>query len=291
MQDVAERKDVEPEGEEPSASPSAAAPVVRAIDVANQFLIWMRDDCKLEAGRVILSYELLVSFLAFLERRELTLLDITSEIITQWCDEVGVALYKRRHRYEAISLFCDFLVWCEYYATSPLDGHACPYLRAKRESRPVVQPISDDEMARLLRSPKTDDAEELMVHMMLMLLAMSGLDIGVIVNLKLHQLDLEAGRLASRRAECLIDGRLKVVFERYLTVARPKLLVGQPERPVGSPPALLFPASYVGISRQRFWRLLDRYALLRGVTGVTAPKVRATFENEDFHLQLADGPS
>lgn len=119
--------------------------------------------------------------------------------------------------------------------------------------------LSVDEIAQLLDAPETDKPIGMRDAAMLELLYAAGLRVSELVNLKLQDINLEAGFVrvfgkGSRERVVPIGLPAKTKIETYIEYARKTALKNQPS------PYLFIARAGKPITRQGFWKLLRRYA-------------------------------
>ncbi len=141
-----------------------------------------------------------------------------------------------------------------------------PTLKLANPSRPSRLPkvISETQIDALLEAPAIDNALGLRDRAMLETLYATGLRVSELVNLKLHEISLADGVLRAfgkGSKERLVPlGQLAIDWiERYLHGARGELLHGRQSD------ALFVTGRGAAMTRQAFWHLIKRYALVAGI--------------------------
>jgi integrase/recombinase XerD len=141
-----------------------------------------------------------------------------------------------------------------------------PTLKLANPSLPSRLPkvMSEKQVEALLDAPDLDAALGLRDRAMLETLYATGLRVSELVNLKLHEVGLADGvlrALGKGSKERLVPlGQLAIDWiTRYLQEARPDILHGQQSD------ALFVTARGGAMTRQAFWQLIKRYALLAGI--------------------------
>ena len=143
-------------------------------------------------------------------------------------------------------------------------------LLAARQPLRVPKSLSEAQVESLLAAPDVDQLLGLRDRSMIELMYASGLRVSELVGLKTVQLGLNEGvvRVLGKGArERLVPfgAEAQSWLERYLREARPGILHGQASH------ALFVTVRGEGMTRQMFWRLVKRYALLAGVTAPLSP--------------------
>ncbi len=143
---------------------------------------------------------------------------------------------------------------------------ADPTLKLANPSLPSRLPkvMSEKQVEALLDAPDLDTPLGLRDRAMLETIYATGLRVSELVNLKLHEVGLNDGvlrALGKGSKERLVPlGQLAIDWiQRYLDEARPEILNGQ------QTDDLFVTARGAAMTRQAFWQLIKRYALLAGI--------------------------
>lgn len=143
---------------------------------------------------------------------------------------------------------------------------ADPTLKLANPSRPSRLPkvMSEKQVEALLDAPDLDTPLGLRDRAMLETIYATGLRVSELVNLKLHEVSLADGvlrALGKGSKERLVPlGQLAIEWiKRYLNEARPDILNGQHSDD------LFVTARGGAMTRQAFWQLIKRYALVAGI--------------------------
>ena len=141
-----------------------------------------------------------------------------------------------------------------------------PTLKLANPSLPSRLPkvMSEKQVEALLDAPDLDTPLGLRDRAMLETIYATGLRVSELVNLKLHEVGLADGvlrALGKGSKERLVPlGQLAIDWiTRYLHEARPDILHGQQSD------ALFVTARGGAMTRQAFWQLIKRYALVVGI--------------------------
>jgi integrase/recombinase XerD len=150
--------------------------------------------------------------------------------------------------------------------------HADPTLRllAAKQALRVPKTLSEAQVEALLGAPDVEQALGLRDRCMLELMYASGLRVTELVDLKTVHLGLDEGVLrvlgkGARERLVPFGAEAHAWLRRYLAEARPVILAGR------ASDALFATRLGAGMSRQMFWRLIKRYALLAGITTPLSP--------------------
>ncbi|MBS1132713.1 MAG: tyrosine recombinase XerD subunit [Proteobacteria bacterium] len=143
---------------------------------------------------------------------------------------------------------------------------ADPTLKLANPSRPSRLPkvMSEKQVEALLDAPDLDTPLGLRDRAMLETIYATGLRVSELVNLRLHEVSLADGvlrALGKGSKERLVPlGQLAIEWiKRYLNEARPDILNGQHSDD------LFITARGGAMTRQAFWQLIKRYALIAGI--------------------------
>ncbi|MGB4063485.1 MAG: site-specific tyrosine recombinase XerD [Azonexus sp.] len=143
---------------------------------------------------------------------------------------------------------------------------ADPTLKLANPSRPSRLPkvMSEKQVEALLDAPDLDTPLGLRDRAMLETIYATGLRVSELVGLRLHEVSLADGvlrALGKGSKERLVPlGQLAIEWiQRYLKEARPNILNGQQSDD------LFVTARGSAMTRQAFWQLIKRYALIAGI--------------------------
>lgn len=143
---------------------------------------------------------------------------------------------------------------------------ADPTLKLANPSRPSRLPkvMSEIQVEALLDAPDLDTPLGLRDRAMLETIYATGLRVSELVGLRLHEVSLADGvlrALGKGSKERLVPlGQLAIEWiQRYLNEARPDILNGQQSDD------LFVTARGGAMTRQAFWHLIKRYALIAGI--------------------------
>ncbi len=141
-----------------------------------------------------------------------------------------------------------------------------PTLKLANPARPSRLPkvMSEKQVDHLLAAPDLDTPLGLRDRAMLETLYASGLRVSELVNLKIHEVGFNEGvvrALGKGSKERLVPLGEQAIdwLTRYLNEARPEILKGQQSE------SLFVTARGGAMTRQAFWQLIKRYALIAGI--------------------------
>lgn len=148
----------------------------------------------------------------------------------------------------------------------------CLHIRPAKQLMRLPTSLSEKQIEQLLLAPNTDEALGLRDRAMLELMYASGLRVSEIIAIKFLQLRLNEGVIhiigGKGNKERLVPFGAQAAswIQMYVNEARPSLLGEQQSE-------FLFIGRYTGehLSRQAFWYLIKRYAMIAGIEGHLSP--------------------
>ena len=143
-------------------------------------------------------------------------------------------------------------------------------LQAARQALRVPKTLSEAQVEALIGAPDVDTPLGLRDRTMIELMYASGLRVSELVGLKTVHLSLDEGALrvmgkGSRERLVPFGGEAHAWLRRWLAEGRAAVLHGQ------ASDALFVTARGGPMTRQMFWKLLKRHALVAGVTAPLSP--------------------
>ena len=165
----------------------------------------------------------------------------------------------------ALKRFFQFAVREGLRADDPAAGLESPKL-----PRSLPKTLSEAEVESLLAAPSPDTAHGLRDRAMLETIYASGLRVSELVGLKTMQVGMDTGvvRVLGKGAKerlTPLGEEAMAWIERYQREARPQLLAGRKSE------ALFVTARGGPMTRQAFWGLIKRYALVAGIAKPISP--------------------
>ena len=145
-------------------------------------------------------------------------------------------------------------------------------LASPKLPRSLPKSLSEDDVVTLLNAPDTDQLLGLRDRAMLETLYATGLRVSELVNLKVGEVSLDMGVLRvmgkgnKERLVPLGEESLDWI-KRYLATARPLLMDGR------TSDSLFVTQRAAAMTRQAFWYLIKRYALLAHIVKPLSPHV------------------
>ena len=146
------------------------------------------------------------------------------------------------------------------------------HIEAPRTWKRLPKFLSLDEVERLLAAPENRSTRGLRDRAMLEVLYATGLRVSELVNLRVADVQLEAGYLrclgkGSKERVVPLGKKALAALEAYLRHARPHLVRRRPS------PHLFLSQRGQAMSRQNFWRLLRQHARQAGLRARLSPHV------------------
>jgi integrase/recombinase XerD len=143
-------------------------------------------------------------------------------------------------------------------------------LLAARQALRVPKTLSESQVEALLAAPDTDTPLGLRDRTMIELMYASGLRVSELVALRTVRLNLDQGVLhvtgkGTRERLVPFGAEAHDWLRRYLARSRAEILAGQ------ASDALFVTRRGAGMTRQMFWRLIKRYAVVAGITAPLSP--------------------
>lgn len=174
---------------------------------------------------------------------------------------------KPRSGARLVSTLKQFYLWCVDQGLRRDDPTA--ELKGPKLPRALPKALTESEVEALLKAPDLDTALGLRDKAMLELLYATGLRVSELVSLRGEQISLAQGVLrvrgkGSKERLVPLGDEAQHWLRRWLSEARPAVH----PRPDA---ALFITQRGAAMTRQAFWALIKRYALLAGVRGTLSP--------------------
>lgn len=146
----------------------------------------------------------------------------------------------------------------------------CLKMATARQPTRFVHTLTEDQIEALLQAPDVSTPLGLRERTMLELMYASGLRVSELVTLKLIEVSLNDGvlRITGKGAKTRLvpfGAEARVWIERYLRDARGLILNGQVDD------ALFVTARGAPMTRQMFWIVVKKHALIAGIRGPLSP--------------------
>ena len=167
-----------------------------------------------------------------------------------------------------LSVFRRFYRWALRENLRPTD----PTVRmdAPRQRMRLPGTVTEDQVERLLAAPDVHESLGLRDRAMLELIYASGLRVSELVGLRtvqvsLHDAVLRVSGKGSKERLVPFGQEAGAWLQRYLSESRPRLLGERTSED------LFVTTQGQGMSRQMFWKLIRKYALMAGITQHLSP--------------------
>jgi len=235
--------------------------------LADQFIAHLRVERGL-ADNTIQSYSRdLARFLGFLERRELTPLQVAPDHLNDYLGTLQGALAARSiaRNLSALKMFFRFLVM-----EGKLENNPARLMDSPKMPQKLPHILSPLEVDTLLRQPDKASARGLRDKAMLELLYATGLRVSELVNLKMQNINLEAGYVrmigkGSKERMVPMGAEAVGALKDYLADGRKSLLKNR------SSSYLFISARGKALTRQGFWKSIKQYGLKAGIRKDISP--------------------
>ena len=184
----------------------------------------------------------------------------------------GISARSQARALSAIRALHRFLVEERLATADPTEDVDSP-----RATGALPRVLSAEEVARLLAAPSTRSAAGLRDRAMLELLYATGLRVSELVGLSVNDVQLQTRMLlargkGSKERIVPVGAPAAAALEAYLATARPRLLRGRISKDLFVTPR------GARMTRQGFWKLLNRYALAADLSRRISPhKLRHSF--------------
>lgn len=209
----------------------------------------------------------LILFAEFICERQQSLLDIGTQTVSDYLFErasEGAKPSTSSRIQSSLKRFYDYLIIEEVLNSNPTSQ-----IKRPRANRKIPHSLSEDEVMALLTAPDVTANIGLRDRAMLEVLYATGLRVSELVNLELHEIDLNAGVLKvmgkGNKERLLPLGEYAVDWlEQYLKV-RPNLLNKRADN------AVFLSLRGQKMTRQTFWHAIKKHALVAGIDKELSP--------------------
>jgi len=223
--------------------------------LADQFFDYLKVERGL-SGNTLQSYSSdLMRFFRYLEGKGIGPLSVTREDLSTYLLTLSKGISPRSIARNLSSLrgFYRFLV-----AEGRLDSNPARLQEAPRLPRRLPGALSMNEVDRLLVQPDPATTTGLRDRAMLELLYATGLRVSELINLKVFDMNMEAGFLrtlgkGSKERLVPIGAKALDAVKEYLLYGRPPLVKGV------NPPFLFLNGRGKALTRQGFWKIIRIY--------------------------------
>ncbi len=255
----------------PSSIPPSGGAFLFSEPFLDQFLQYLTLERRLAANTILAYQADLASFLDYLRPRRLTqLAEIDVGHIRAYlshCQTKGISNRSNARRISSLRAFFKFLL-----AEKCLDTDPCAILDLPKPGHPLPKVLTIPEVNRLLAPPANDNSLALRNNAMLHLLYATGMRVSELVNLPLAGVNLMGGYIrvfgkGSKERLIPFGEAAREYLKLYTTDARPRILKKKASD-------LLFVTGHgKGMTRLRFWQIVQQSARLAGITKKISPHV------------------
>ena len=236
-------------------------------DFLDQFINYLRIERGL-ANNTIASYSRdLLRFSKFVEDQGSTPLGVSRDQISHYIKLLGKDMSARSvaRNISAIKSFFRYLV-----AEGRVEDNPARLVETPRASLRLPQVLSRDEIEGLLAQPDENVPRGKRDRAMLECLYATGLRVSELVNLKISDINLEAGYVrtlgkGSKERLVPIGDTAMEAIKDYLSEGRPYFTKGKVS------PYLFLSLRCNPLSRQGFWKIIKKYGLKAGIKKKISP--------------------
>lgn len=230
-------------------------------DLIDEFITYLRVERGLSENTIQAYSRDLVRFIKYLESRDLNPVKISRNVIRDYLGHLAHDLSKRSQsrNVSAIKTFFRFLV-----SDGRMEENPARLLETPRIQRKLPDILSLDEVEQLLSQPDITTPLGQRDRAMLELLYATGLRVSELVNLRLLDVNLEAGyvkALGKGSKERMVPFGEKALYalKGYLSHGRPSLLKD------ALPPQLFLNFRGKPLTRQGFWKIIKKHGRMAGI--------------------------
>ncbi|MCP4683072.1 MAG: site-specific tyrosine recombinase XerD [Desulfobacterales bacterium] len=236
-------------------------------DLADQFINYLRVERGLAENTIEAYSRDLLRFFRFLEKNNLAPSDVSQDQTRQYTRTLAKTLSPTSvaRNISAIKTFFRFLVSEGRIKSNPARLVESPKLPLR-----LPEVISQEETERLLAQPDTANAIGLRDGAMLETLYATGLRVTELINLKMSNINLEAGYVrtlgkGSKERIVPMGDKAMTAIKEYLSNGRPRL------SKKGISPYLFLNSRGQNLSRQGFWKIIKKYGIKAGIKKKITP--------------------
>jgi integrase/recombinase XerD len=239
----------------------------QADDLADQFTHHLRVERGLSTNTVESYSHDLTRFFEFLEKRNVPSPSASQVDLMDYVSSLAGRLSTRSiaRNLSAVKMFYRFLV-----SDGKIEGNPARLLSAPKLPRRLPHVLSTEEVERLLAQPDAPTGRGKRDRAMLELLYATGLRVSELVNLKIANINLEAGYVrtvgkGSKERMVPVGTKALEALKEYLTQWRASFMKQRASsylflNPRGKP-----------LTRQGFWKIIKRYGLVAGIRKEISP--------------------
>ncbi len=249
-----------------------SAPLNTQRDLVREYLSYCRAEKGLSANSIASYSNDLTKLKKWAEKNGFELLALTRQDLREWLIDLGAERLSENSRRRMISTvrgFYKFLMFDGHLTTNPAEDIVAP-----QKGTYLPRFLNQSEIESLLAAPDVSTAAGLRDKALLELMYASGLRVSEAVNLKIHDIDIDAGILTctgkgSKTRRVPVGASAVEWLKSYLALRR-KLENIEVER-------LFVNANGAPVTRQSIYLSITEYAEQCGFKGVTPHTLRHSF--------------
>ena len=243
-------------------------------NLLDQFINYIRVERGLSNNTVEAYSRDLILFHQFLKEQKLSLDKVSQDSLREYVSMLGIGLSARSvaRNISAVKTFFRFLVSEGEIKSSP-----ARLLETPRLSRRLPGPLNQQEMEQLLSQPDPDTPKGQRDGAMFEILYATGLRVTELVNLKISNINLEAGYIrtigkGSKERIIPIGDKAIEAVKNYLSIGRLHAMKGR------NSPYIFLSSRGRPMTRQGFWKIIKKYGKEAGIKQkITPHSIRHSF--------------
>ena len=245
------------------------------IDIlSDRFINYLRIERGL-ADNTIQSYSRDISgFLSYLEERGISPLDLSRDHVTKYIGLLRSRMSERSvaRNQSSIKMFYRFLVSEGEIKESPVR-----LLESVKLPRKLPEILNHDEVDLLLSKPDISTTLGLRDKAMLELLYATGLRVSELINLRVININMEAGFVrslgkGSKERMIPMGEKARIALQEYISQGRESFLKK------GNSSYLFLNSRGKRLSRQGFWKIIKKYGIIANISKkITPHRLRHSF--------------
>ena len=245
------------------------------IDIlSDRFINYLRIERGL-ADNTIQSYSRDISgFLSYLEKRGISPLDLSRDHVTKYIGLLRSRMSERSvaRNQSSIKMFYRFLVSEGEIKESPVR-----LLESVKLPRKLPEILNHDEVDLLLSKPDISTTLGLRDKAMLELLYATGLRVSELINLRVININMEAGFVrslgkGSKERMIPMGEKARIALQEYISQGRESFLKK------GNSSYLFLNSRGKRLSRQGFWKIIKKYGIIANISKkITPHRLRHSF--------------
>jgi len=240
----------------------------------DQFINYIRVERGLSDNTVEAYSRDLLLFFQFIEEREISTVKVSPDNLREYVSTLRIGLSARSvaRNISAIKTFFRFLV-----SEGKIKDNPARLLETPRPSRRLPGPLSQQEVEQLLSQPDPNRPKGQRDCAMFEILYATGLRVSELVNLKISNINLEAGYIrtvgkGSKERIVPIGDKAMEAVKDYLSIGRYQMMK---ER---NSPYIFLNSMGHPMSRQGFWKIIKKYGKEAGIKRkITPHSIRHSF--------------